>query len=166
MKKIANVASLLDRRGNIKEAKSIQLMLLKFAEDESPQYGESDPPPFMQGLKPGFVDFDILDNLRNYIYNIVADEQNNDKMYQENVEDILMFFDTITKIIDLFNEFQNIADQNQYVHDVKEVFSEILKRLKIFEQYFGIRFTNEQREIIVEAMQFIVEKLKELALDD
>ena len=166
MKKIANVASLLDRRGNIKEAKSIQLMLLKFAEDELPQYGESEPPPFMQGLKPGFVDFDILENLRNYIYDIVADEQNNDKMYQENLEDVLVFFGTITKIIDLFNEFQNRADQNKYVYDVSEVFSEIINRLKIFEQYFGVRFTNEQRETIGDAMKFIVEKLKELALDD
>jgi hypothetical protein len=166
MKKIANVASLLDRRGNIKEAKSIQLMLLKFAQDELPQYGESEPPPFMQGLKAGFVDFDILEGLRNFIYDIVADEQNNDKMYQENLEDVLVFFGTITKIIDLFNEFQNIDDQNQYVYDIKEVFSEIIERLKIFEQYFGIRFTNEQRETIVDGMKFIVEKLKDLALND
>jgi len=166
MKKIANVASLLDRCGNIKEAKSIQLMLLKFAEDELPQYGKSDPPPFMQGLKAGFVNFEILEGLRDYIYNIVRDEQNSDKMYRENVEDVLVFFDTITKIINLFNEFQNTADQNQYVYDIKEVFSEIIYRLKIFEQYFGIRFTNEQRETIVDGMKFIVEKLKDLALND
>lgn len=166
MKKIANVASLLDRRGNIKEAKSIQLMLLKFAEDELPQYGESEPPPFMQGLKAGFVDFDILEGLGKFIYDIVADEQNNDKMYQENLEDVLVFFGTITKIIDLFNEFQNRAEQNKYVYNVSEVFSEIINRLKIFEQYFGVRFTNEQRETIGDAMKFIVEKLKELALDD
>jgi hypothetical protein len=52
------------------------------------------------------------------------------------------------------------------VYDVSEVFSEIINRLKIFEQYFGVRFTNEQRETIGDAMKFIVEKLKELALDD
>ena len=148
---------------NIHESKKMNLTLLKFAEDEVPEYGESEPPAFIGNTKLGFVNFDVIENIRDFIREKLSNNQNNEQLYQDSFKDILQMFKTAKKMLHMFNRLQSNTDRNDHIKAISEVFDHILESLGIFENYFKVQFSDEERAVIFDGFLYILEDLVRLS---
>ncbi len=154
---------LLKNDQNIHESKKMNLTLSKFAEDEVPEYGESEPPAFIGDTKLGFVNFDVIENIRDFIREKLSNNQNNEQLYQDSFKDILQMFKTAKKMLHMFNRLQSNTDRNDHIKAISEVFDHILESLGIFENYFKVQFSDEERAVIFDGFLYILEDLVRLS---
>ena len=171
MKKIAHVASLLDSSGHIQEAKSINLILSKFAEDESVSRERDEPrnfppPDFMKDVKDGFVNFNLLEELYDYIYKIVGNEHRDSEKYLYHLKYLAQIFQRIEENLKLFNESKSAEERLKLVKEIHLFFKKLIERIEIFEGAFNVNFTEEQQDEIRNVLMFILDDLKKLIEND
>ena len=179
MKKIAHVASLLDSSGHVQEAKSINLILSKFAEDESVSREKNEPrnfppPDFMKDVKDGFVNFNLLEELYDYIYKILFDyifkvlgnEHRDNEKYLYHLKYLAQIFQRIEENLKLFNESKSAEERFKLVREIHLFFRKLIERLEIFKGAFNVNFTEEQQDEIRNVLMFILDDLKKLIEND
>ena len=158
-----DLKKLIENDRNIHESKKMNLTLLKFAEDEVSEYGESEPPAFIGDKKLNFVNFDVIENIRDFIREKLSNNQNNEQLYQDSFKDILQMFKTAKKMLHMFNRLQSNTDRNDHIKATSEVFDHILESLGIFENYFKVQFSDEERAVIFDGFLYILEDLVRLS---
>ena len=171
MKKIAHVASLLDSSGHAQEAKSINLILSKFAEDESVSKERDEPrnfppPDFMKDVKDGFVNFNALEELFDYIFKVLGNEHRDNETYLEQLKIVASIFKRIERNLELFNESKSAEDRFNLVKETHWFFRKLVERLEMFEENFNVNFTERQQDEIQNVIMSILNELVFLLKND